>query len=197
MGLLMSMVADNDDKAKFQSKAVDAIVTRRAIKTMVETMTTSKTDRKGEKKALVMQVCYVMIALSKDPMSCETFVLHGGIQLLLDIIKSHKKTIGQWPHMTMELLYRISRNKSLVLNLVAAGGIQTCMNFVDISVDNNNSLNQMSHILHNISQVPSSKEFMKDPTLGLIPWVKTVLKDADYLDEEARQRYTKLVHVLV
>ena len=197
MGLLTSMLADNDDKTKFQSKAVDAIVASGAIKTMVETMATSKTDRKSGKKALVMQVCYVMIALSRDPMPCETFALHGGVQLLLDSIKSHKKTIGQWPNMTMELLYRISRNKALVLTLVAAGGIQTCMDFVDISVDNNNSLNQMSLILHNISQVPASKEFMKEPTLGLIPWVQTVLKDADYLDEEARQRYTNILHVLV
>ena len=196
MCLINAMLTDNADKSKFRSEGVNAVTANGAIKIMVQTMATKKLDTNGEKKTLVMQICYCMRALCKDPMQCETFAVHGGIQILLDIIKSHKNNSGQWSKITMDFLSHISKSQSFIFLFVAAGGIQTAMEFVTIGPNNKFALKQMANIFHNIAQVPSCLTFMKDPPLGVLQYAQEVLKSPHNLDDEIRQRYTKLAEIL-
>ncbi len=54
MCLLNVMITDNADKSKFRSEAVHAVTGSGAMKIMIQTMATKKTDANGEKKTLVM-----------------------------------------------------------------------------------------------------------------------------------------------
>jgi hypothetical protein len=96
----------------------------------------------------------------------------------------------------MDFLFHISKSQSFIFLFVAAGGIQTAMQFVTIGPSNKFALKQMANIFHNIAQVPSCLTFMKDPPLGVLQYAQEVLKSPHFLDDEIRQRYTKLAEIL-
>lgn len=139
--------------------------------------------------------CKVLMAMTTDDAQCVHFALQGGIQVLLRVIKMHKRLNVK---IMLDVLARVSEVPSLVMSFATAGGVQAvieCMR-VCVGAPPAGAQHSTSVILHNLAQDPSLHAFMKDPQVGVLAWVDGVLKGSDDMSQGTRERYSGLMKML-
>jgi hypothetical protein len=171
--------------------AVAAISAGSGVQIIVNAMATAtaSTDISSEsKKDLLRWACKVLLDVTTDDAQCVRFALQGGIEVLLQVLKSDKNLHVK---ILLEVLARVSAVQSLVMSVATAGGVQVLIQCMQecVGVPPAAAHHSASVILHNLAQDPSLHAFMQDPQVGVLAWVDGVLKGPDCMSKGTGERY--------
>jgi len=186
--------------AKDGMQGVDDITARGGVSVLVQAMAADKTQRaagagRPTSSVLMQNASTSLLLLLSDDARCESFALHGGIQVVVECMKSHKKQVGLLR--LMKLLGRLAQVESLVMSVAVAGGTQAVLEFMEVRRAGPlaNGHATASEILQRLAQGPSLQAFMKG-SAGVRQWLECALIEIGDMPAEARQRYTELVQTL-
>jgi hypothetical protein len=169
--------------------SVDLIIQNKGIKTILIAM-----KKSNEKGYFLRWASILLNNLTHNEDSCFEFALAGGIQLIVNIIKSRKHY--KYIYYFLKLLLRISKIDKLLISIYTAGGTSCILEFIQICMKY--KIIYKVHMIHEyLSKIINNliKE-LNDNDIEMIKLIEDILTRKDIMTImtiDTQQRYNDII----